>query len=82
MATRFVWNIAEFQRIRKAPETEALIRGMTEAVASACGEGFEAQVTQGRSRVRGVVITTTPKAMVRNARDNTLVNNLSAGRPT
>ncbi|OZF40751.1 hypothetical protein CH296_00395 [Rhodococcus sp. 14-2496-1d] len=79
MAVRFVWNIAGFSAMRKSAPVEKLIRRHVEAIAAACGEGFEAKVTQGKTRVRGTVVTATPVAMVRNARDNTLVNNLGAG---
>lgn len=79
MAVRFVWNIAGFSAMRKSAPVEALIRRRCEAIAAACGEGFVAKVSQGKSRVRGTVITAEPIAMVRNARDNTLLNNLNAG---
>ena len=80
MAVRFVWKMAGFAEMRKSPGIERLIAGKCEAIAAACGEGFVAKMSTGKGRVRGTVVTATPEAMVRNARDNTLVNNLGAGR--
>lgn len=79
MTVRFVWKVAAFSTMRKSAPVEALIRKRCEAIAAACGEGFVANISQGKSRVRGSVVTGTPIAMVRNARDNTLLNNLNAG---
>lgn len=79
MALRITWNIAGFRDLRRSAAAEALVTGLAEATAAASGDGVEVQVRRGKSRVRAVAITATPAAMVRNARDNTLVNNLGAG---
>ena len=77
---RILWHIAGFQALRKSPQITADITERVAAVAAACGEGYDSAVTRGGSRVRGTVVTATPRAMADNASNNTLVNNLEAGR--
>lgn len=77
---RIVWHIAGFQALRKSSQITADIATRAAAVAASCGDGYESSVVQGGSRVRGTVVTATPRAMVDNAKNNTLVNSLEAGR--
>lgn len=65
--------------MRRLPAVEAEISRRCNAIAAACGDGYEASVKKGKNRVRGSVITATPAAMQDNATNNTLMNNLGAG---
>lgn len=74
------YNMRGFDALRRAPGVQADIDARTNRVAEHAGAGFEAGSFQGRRRYRGSVITTTPKAMARNAKHNTLLRSLDAGR--
>lgn len=51
-----------------------------EAVATAAGDGFEAELmAQSKTRARAIVKITTNEAARRNSTENTLINNLDAG---
>lgn len=77
---RIKWNMAAFRALRTAPGVTADLSRRAERVAAACGDGFVARTTPGtRGRSRAAVITASPDAIRRNARDNTLVRNLRAG---
>ena len=77
---RIVWRLAGFREIRTSPGVTADISARVERIEAACGEGYEGETTSGRNRARGGVFTATAEAMVDNARNNTLVRNLGAGR--
>lgn len=80
MGIRMQWDMTAFRELRTSPEVTALIQEKVEAVAQACGDGYEATVTQSPRRARGKVSTVTPQAMASNAKNNTLLNNLNAAR--
>lgn len=77
---RINWNMDAFEELRRRPDVAAIVDGAGERIAAAAGNGFEASPHEGRTRHRCSVITATPKAMVVNARDNTLLGALDAGR--
>lgn len=52
----------------------------TDRVATRAGSGYQGNVTRGRSRARGGVVTATKRAIRDNARNNTLVKSMDAGR--
>ena len=79
-----------FADIRNDPKVRADIADRTRRIAEAAGEGFDHGVDdwpnektkrgKGQSRPHGYVVTATAKAMRKNARDNTLLRALDAGR--
>ena len=75
------FNRNAFREIRLLPEVAADVHDRAERVAAAAGEGFDAFPTQApRNRARAAVVTTSMKAIRQNARDNTLLRALGAGR--
>lgn len=80
MAVKFKWSSEAFNQIRQDPTLVGLIDGKAADIAARAGRGFEwkSSVRQGRnrSRHRAIVFTDTPRAMVVNARDNTLLKAL------
>lgn len=78
---RIEYRIAAFAEIRTSPEARALVTASAEAVAAAAGEGFEV-LPDANSPVRAkrLVAAVTPKARAENARNQTLLKSLDAGR--
>ena len=75
------FNRNAFREIRLLPEVAADVHDRAERVAAAAGEGFDAFPTQApRNRARAAVVTTSMKAIRQNARNNTLLRALDAGR--
>lgn len=60
--------------------TTPMIESAAERIAEAAGKGFEPSVQQGKTRPHGIVKTATFKARRDNARHNTLLKALNAGR--
>lgn len=78
---RFVLDPAGFDALRKSAEMDAALAAVAARIAAAAGDGFEADpVTDGAHRGRTRVYTATYAARVRNARENTLLKALDAGR--
>ena len=81
MAVKIKWNIDAFRQIRLEPKVAADVHDRAERIASAAGDGYEAFPTQSpRNRARAAVVTTSMKAIRDNARNQTLLRNLDAGR--
>jgi hypothetical protein len=84
MSVEIHWNMKGFHDLRSDPGLVADLEARLERIRAAAGEGFESSSRQGASRPegrwRGTVITATPRAMALNARDNTLIRALDAGR--
>ena len=77
---RIKWNRKAWAELRTLPAVQADIDRRAEAVAAACGEGFEAVPAQEpRKRARRIVSTQTAEAKRRNSIENTLLRNLDAG---
>lgn len=80
MTVKFKWSSAAFNQIRTDPVLKGHINDLAEDIAGRAGRGFEwkSSVRQGRNgrRHRAIVFTDTPRAMVVNARDNTLLKAL------
>lgn len=75
------WNRAAFRELRtNEPGVISDLRSRTNRVASRAGEGYKGNVIAGRSRARGGVVTATRRAIRDNARNNTLVKSMDAGR--
>ena len=77
---RIVWNLTGFEALRRSPGVAADLRRRADAIAEACGDGFVAESGQGRTRARAAVIAASGRARRVNARDNTILRNLDAGR--
>ena len=77
---RIVWNLTGFEALRRSPGVAADLRRRADAIAEACGDGFVAESGQGRTRARAGVIAASGRARRVNARDNTILRNLDAGR--
>ena len=77
---RIKWNIKGFEELRRAPGVAADIDSRAARVAAAAGDGYESSPYRGSGRHRASVMTKTPKAMVNNAKHNTLLRALDAGR--
>lgn len=77
---RIVWNLTGFEALRRSPGVAADLRRRADAIAEACGDGFVAESGQGRTRARAEVIAASGRARRVNARDNTILRNLDAGR--
>lgn len=78
MAPKFKWNPAGFEAIRRSPEAVALLESNVDAAASAAGRGYVGSVVQGvgrgtLGRAIGTVYTDDFKAILDNARHNTLM---------
>lgn len=80
MTVRFKWSSDAFSKIRQDPALRGEIDDLASGVATRAGRGFgwKAEVRGGKrgSRYRAIVFTDTPRAMVVNARDNTLLKAL------
>lgn len=76
--TKFKWNPAGFEEIRRSPQAVALLEAKVNAAASAAGDGYTGSVVQGvgrgtLGRAIGTVYTDTFKAILDNARNQTLL---------
>lgn len=78
------WSLNAFEQIRHLPEVQQQIGEMTDGIAAAAnqstGGGYTAVVEDGGDRVRGAVYTESYEAIRDNARNNTLIKALNAGR--
>ena len=77
---RIKLNLKGFEQLRRSPGVKADLRRRADAIAEACGDGFVAASGEGRTRSRAAVIAAHTRARHVNARDNTLIRNLDAGR--
>lgn len=81
MAVKIRYNRNAFREIRLMPEVAAEVHRRAERIAGAAGEGYEAFPTQApRNRARAAVVTTSMRAIRDNARNQTLLRSLDAGR--
>lgn len=82
------WNEPAFAEIRG--EARGMVADSARRIAEAAGDGFDHGVDdwpnaktkrgKGTERPHGYVVTASVKAMRKNARDNTLLRSLDAGR--
>lgn len=78
---RFDLDFAGFDELRKSSDLDAIISASVRRIASAAGPGFEAgPVVHGINRSRSDIHTTDFRSRVKNARENTLLRALDAGR--
>jgi len=76
--TKFVWNPAGFEEIRRSPEAVALLESNVAAAADAAGPGYVGSVVQGvgrgtLGRAIGTVFTDDFKAIRDNSKNQTLM---------
>lgn len=76
---RINWNIEGFHELRRDPALRSHIDNLARGVASRAGVGFDWKSLADENRHRAIVFTDTPRAMVVNARDNTLIKALGGG---
>ena len=74
------FNMQGFEDLRRDPAVQADIDARTSRIADAAGDGYEPGSYQGRRRYRGSVITASYKAQRDNAKRQTLLRSLDAGR--
>lgn len=79
--TKFVWDVAGFEAVRRSPAAVELLEAKVQAAASACGDGYSGSVVQGQGRgtlgrAIGTVFTDDFGAILDNARNNTLARNI------
>ena len=77
-STKFKWNTAGFEAIRRSPEAVRLLDSKVDAAASAAGDGYVGSVVQGvgrgtLGRAIGTVFTDDFDAIRDNAKHNTLM---------
>lgn len=80
---RLRWNRDALEQVRFWPEASAELKRRADAIAAACGgpaAGFIAVTGEGKTRSRAAVIAASPRARRRNAKSNTILRNLDAGR--
>lgn len=80
MANRFDLNGPVVRGILNGDAMEAALSRDTNAIAEACGEGFEASVQKGRNRIQASVITATAKARARERKYRILERSVDRGR--
>lgn len=80
MALKITWSVPDFEDVRRLPEVRDALADAAQAISTACGDGYEAESSEGRTRSRAAVVTTNPRAIRDNARNNTLLRNIGAGR--
>lgn len=80
MSVRLVLNFKAFSEIRTSPEVTEELQHRAEKIRAACGDDYEFSDASGPSRSRFHVYTATPEAMASNAKHNTLIKNIGAGR--
>ncbi len=68
------------EELLRSPPVLADLKRRADRIAAVCGFGYKAYAEQGRSRARASVVAATRGARRDNARKNTLIRNMSAGR--
>lgn len=76
---RIQWNIDGFEAMRSDSALCRQIDGLAQDVAMRAGLGFDWKGQMYPDRYRAIVFTDTPRAMVVNARENTLMKALGGG---
>lgn len=78
---RFELHIEAFNELRNSPEISQMLKDAADRIAADAGDGFEAgPVIHGKTRAHVNIHTTDYLSRVQNARDDTLMRSLDAGR--
>lgn len=80
MASKIKWRVKGFRELRLEPEVIADLGDRAERIADASGAGYEASTFEGKNRGRASVITGDFDAIRDNAKNQTLLRSLDAGR--
>lgn len=73
-------NLKGFRRLRQSPPIKRDLERRAGRIADAAGDGYEMSSRTGKTRARASVITETYEAIDDNARRNTLLRSVAAGR--
>lgn len=79
MAVKITWKMEGFKQLRRDPALVRQIDGLAEGIVQRAGRGFDWKSRFDPDRYRAIAFTDTPRAMVVNARDNTLLKALRGG---
>lgn len=75
------FNNKAFRDLRTSAAVQADLAERAKRIADAAGEGFAVgDGEEARNRARASVVAVTPQARAKNARENTLLHALDAGR--
>lgn len=78
---RIKWNMKGWRDLRKSAQVQEDLFDRAERIRDGCGdEGFSAWVFEGKNRARASVVAFHPHAIAKNAKHNTILNNLDRGR--
>lgn len=77
MRPSFRWNIKGFQQLRRMDGVKARLKKEAQAVAADAGDGYEANLGEGKTRSRASVITASAEAMRNENKSNSLLRALS-----
>lgn len=77
---RIVLNHQGFHDMLTGGPVVDLVGKVVDAIAADAGDGYDGSVIVGKTRARGSVITASYEARAENARHNTLLRALDAGR--
>lgn len=76
---RIQWNLDGFRELRRDPALVRQIDDLAADTAERAGRGFGWKSRTDPERHRAIIFTDTPRAMVVNARDNTLLKVIGGG---
>lgn len=83
---RVDFKMSGYRAIRTSAGVNAKLRALAESIAAECNAsadvdgGYEANVSEGRSRSRGSVVTANAAAIEDNARHNTIIRAAGGAR--
>lgn len=80
MPMKVVINHAGIRALLRSPAVAQDLLRRAQRIAAAAGPGYEASVNVGPNRARASVITASPAAIRDNAKNQTLLRSLDAGR--
>lgn len=78
--SRIKWRVAGFRELRLEPGVIDDLGERADRIAAAAGAGYEPSTFEGRNRGRASVITADFDARRDNAKNQTLLRSLDAGR--
>lgn len=78
--TKIEFDYSGFNAYRNSPEVKRELEQRANAIATAAGEGFEAELKSNPSRAFAVVRAATPEAMRAEAQAKVLTHAIDAGR--
>lgn len=70
--SKVVIDIDGIREIRKSSEVQSIVDGQVQAIAGRAGDGFAGDTMVGKTRIQGVVKTTSKEAYFRALHNHTL----------